>query len=69
MTDRETQYETMAGEAMDEILAEASGPASPTLTPFVALGKSDPGEDLLDGPATAGQTEVRDLWQVFAHSS
>ncbi|MBI4897703.1 MAG: hypothetical protein HY827_04980 [Actinobacteria bacterium] len=68
MTDREKKYEEMAGETMDEILAEASGPASPTLTPFVALGASNPGEELLDGPTTVGQAEARDLWQTFGQS-
>ncbi len=65
MTDRETQYEAMAGETMDEILAEASDPASPTLTPFVTLGTSDPAEELRDGPTTAEQAKARDLWQTF----
>lgn len=69
MTDRETQYEAMAGETMDEILAEAGDPASPTITPFVTLGGSDPGEEMFDGPTTAAQAEAHDLWQVFGHSS
>lgn len=69
MPDRTKQYDEMADATMGEILAEAGDPASPTITPFVTLGGSDPGEEMFDDPTTAAQAEAHDLWQVFGHSS
>lgn len=61
MTVREYTSAVEAGEMIDQILAEASDPMSPTVTPFTLLG-ADEGAD-----ETAGQrqTGAQDLWQQF----
>jgi hypothetical protein len=52
-------------EIMDEILAEASDPMSPTLTPFVALGADDQADTWIAGPVTPKQTQAHDLWETL----
>ncbi|MBK5230154.1 MAG: hypothetical protein JJE27_03170 [Thermoleophilia bacterium] len=68
MADRDHLSDHAAEETMYEILAEASGPASPTLTPFVTLGAEDPANELLDAPGMPQPARARDLWETFKKS-
>lgn len=52
-----------ADDMMDGILDEASGAMSPTLTPFVSLGTTDP--EVMDGPTDSRQAAAKDLFQSF----
>jgi hypothetical protein len=61
MTVREYTSAVEAGEMIDQILAEASDPMSPTVTPFTLLGADDGAEATAD----QRQTEAPDLWQLF----
>jgi hypothetical protein len=56
-------FESEADQMMDNILAESC--ISPTLTPFVGLGSTDPARTLVDGPTTSHQAAAHDLFQAF----
>lgn len=60
-------FEREADQMMDSILAESC--ISPTLTPFVSLGTSDPARELLDGPTCEQQAKANDLFQAFDDGS
>lgn len=68
MSDGGYPNELVSGEMMDEILFEASGPMSPTLTPFVSLGVGDPADMLTEGPTTPRQAKAHDLWETFSRN-
>ncbi|MFY9489051.1 MAG: hypothetical protein WAP35_10220 [Solirubrobacterales bacterium] len=65
MTDHNYLSDAEASEMMDGILAEASDPMSPTVTPFLALGTNDPAMEMVDGPTTPQQAAAHDLWEMF----
>lgn len=66
MTDFDEAIESEANEMMDGILEEASDSMSPTLTPFVSLGTSDPAMEVLDGPSSDRQATAKDLFEAFS---
>jgi hypothetical protein len=64
MTEFSDAMEFEADDMMSGVIDDAMA-MSPTLTPFVSLGTSDPAEEILDGPTSPHQAKAHDLFETF----